>query len=99
MLFADMDQLTEDAVAARKAGLSYGKYKALQNPVVIEKKSKIGIETDRCVVCGCEFMPTDNRRRKVCGAKCRKILAAQRALENKHKKAAKESAACAVALE
>lgn len=95
-----MDQLAEDAVAARKAGLSYGKYKAMQNPVVIEApKIKIGIETEGCIVCGCEFIPTDNRRRLVCGAKCRKIRDAQRALEYKRKKAEKESAACAVAPE
>ena len=35
-----MDQLAKDAAEARKAGMSYGQWKATQEPVVIRRPEK-----------------------------------------------------------
>ena len=57
----EMDQLTLDSIAAQKAGMSYGKWKALQyKPVVVpvavepepEKVSKPTPPERRCPACG-----------------------------------------------
>lgn len=68
------DKLSREAAMALAANMSYGKWKAMQKPVKIEpKKDKVGIETSICAYCGCEFIPSDNRNRKYCGARCRKL--------------------------
>lgn len=67
----EIDRLAQESTMAIAAGMSYGKWKALQTPTVIEKpKEKPGI---RCVCewCGKEFIQRDNRRRKYCGDTCR----------------------------
>ena len=71
-----LDNIDKDSIQCMKDGFGvhYGRWKAAQVPVKVEpKKSKIGIETSICAYCGCEFIPSDNRNRKYCGARCRKL--------------------------
>ena len=49
-----MDNLAKDAKSARGAGMSYGKWKAMQ-PVVEFGESKLPDGWRRCVVCGKPF--------------------------------------------
>lgn len=70
-----MDKLSRDAAAARAAGLSYGKWRALQ-----EEKTR-GLERQaqepahgqekrkNCIVCG-QPIPAETRRRLYCGEQC-----------------------------
>ena len=68
------DNLSRDADMALAANMSYGKWKAMQEPVKITpKKNLIKIQTDICAYCGCEFTSNDNRNRKYCGDRCRKL--------------------------
>ena len=67
------DKLSQEAAMALAAGMSYGKWKAMQNPVKIEpKKLPIGIETKKCPWCGVEFFSMDNKT-KYCSKRCRKL--------------------------
>ena len=64
------DQLSEDATAALAAGLSYGKYKALQRENMLPKTvpTTATVEGDFvCVICG---KPFSARKRKYCGPEC-----------------------------
>lgn len=66
------DQLAEDAAAAKAAGLSYGKYKALQRenllPSIKKPLPKVA-SGPLCMICG-QPMPTTGCRRKYCGPAC-----------------------------
>lgn len=69
-----MDKLAQEASQALAAGMSYGKWKAMQAPVKIEPKpDPFKIKTYICAYCGAEFAPDDNRYRKYCGDRCRKL--------------------------
>lgn len=64
------DQLSEDAAAALAAGLSYGKYKALQRENMLPQtvpatETAEGVSV--CVMCG---KPISVRKRKYCGPEC-----------------------------
>ena len=64
------DQLSEDATAALAAGLSYGKYKALQRENMLPQTdpSTTTVESKSiCVVCG---KPVPVKKRKYCGPEC-----------------------------
>lgn len=64
-----MDNLARDAILAKKAGLSYGQWKAMQKPVVKkEKKAKNGWK--KCKGCGKLFEPRNNKQ-KYCDIVCR----------------------------
>lgn len=68
------DQLAQDAAAALAAGMTYGKWKAMQLVVPIEHKlMPPAIETRRCVVCGVEFVGNYHARNKYCSARCSRI--------------------------
>ena len=70
----EMDKLSQDVHQALAACMSYGKWKAMQVPVKIEKKpDPFKIQTRICAYCGCEFVSDDNRNRIYCGARCRKL--------------------------
>ena len=62
------DQLDLDAKAASDAGMSYGMWKAMQNPVRIVPKKQGHKFT--CLMCGVEFMRYDNRQVKYCSWDC-----------------------------
>ena len=61
MRIREPDALSRDAAAARAAGLSYGKYKALQNEAgehkIDPKREKVPVDVKVCPVCGCLFLP------------------------------------------
>ena len=64
------DQLAEDATAALAAGLSYGKYKALQRenmlPHAVPSTATVE-DKSICAVCG---QPIPVKKRKYCGPEC-----------------------------
>ena len=72
-----MDQLTLDCIAARKAGMTYGKWKALQPRVEVvmpeqeveEPEVEKGIPKQLCRTCGKEIVGHANRR--YCNDDCR----------------------------
>lgn len=64
-----IDKLDRDAKAASDAGLSYGKYMAMKNPVKIEPPKKGTQHT--CAMCGKEFIRYDNRAVKYCSMECK----------------------------
>ena len=63
-----MDNLAREAVIARASGMSYGKWKAMQNPTKIEpvKEQK----KTKCLNCGAEIVNAGNRARKYCDSYC-----------------------------
>ena len=65
----EMDQLTKDAVAARKAGMTYGKYIAMTKPVNTVPEEEGYRHT--CAHCGVEFITRYRRLRKFCSDQCR----------------------------
>lgn len=66
----EMDQLTKDCIAARKAGLSYGKWKALQAPQK-PKKEKEKHSDKFCRVCGA-MIPKTSKRMAFCSYDCQR---------------------------
>lgn len=69
-----MDQLSRDARAARKLGLSYGKYIALYKPKQppaerYPKKSEQSDQEPRCAFCG-KIIPKNGKNRKYCSGAC-----------------------------
>ena len=75
-----MDHLTQVVLAAQAAGMSYGKYVALQhelgrNPVPPALKRRIADETEeqeerRCEICGAILRPGIRGTVKTCGPVC-----------------------------
>ena len=65
-----MDSLTQNAIAAKKAGMSYGKWKALQKPVKIQKTIPEGWLI--CQWCGKPFKPKSKRKPKFCDCFCQR---------------------------
>ena len=75
------DKLAQEVHQALAAGMSYGKWKAMQEPVKIEPKNlPIGIETKTCAYCGAEFYSEDPRK-KYCGIRCRQKRNSETAVE------------------
>lgn len=60
-----MDKLSQDVAKAMAAGMSYGKWKAMQDPVVIKPKEK-----HYCLNCGRELIPKTRNPPKYCDAYC-----------------------------
>ena len=68
-----MDKLAQDAAAALAAGMSYGKWKAMQTPVAIEKKEETPEEWRTCKCCGKPFKPNKYGKRQLyCEVECQK---------------------------
>ena len=65
----EMDQLTKDCIEARKAGMTYGKWKAMQPP----KKTPDRVEEEPsgkyCRVCG-KMIPLMSPRKVYCSNAC-----------------------------
>lgn len=61
-----MDKLTKSAIAARRAGLTYGQYMAMQPPYV---KPEVPDGWKRCEYCGKGFKPVQGKR--FCDVECR----------------------------
>lgn len=64
-----MDRLSRNAMLAREAGMTYGKWKALQPRVEIEKKP-LPKGWKECPICGKEFKPVVQQQR-YCDPGCR----------------------------
>lgn len=62
-----IDKLAQDASKALAAGLSYGKWMAMQEPVKVEKEPEKGYKT--CPQCGKKFKAGKNK--KYCEEYCR----------------------------
>lgn len=93
-----MDKLSRDSTAAIKAGMSYGKYMAMKNPVKITPpKPEVEAEPKRyvCEFCGKEFWRTKNYRYKFCSEGCKeKYQTRKEALERQSQKEAKICVVC-----
>jgi hypothetical protein len=82
-----MDKLSQEVHQALAAGMSYGKWKAMQTPVKIEPKPDlIKYETKICAYCGAEYYVEDNRPRKYCGTRCKKLAGAEIASKHRWRK-------------
>ena len=68
----ELDQLTKDSIAAQKAGMSYGKWKALRPMKTKPHKEPIEVVTDKptCIVCG-KPLPEATRRKVYCSDECK----------------------------
>jgi hypothetical protein len=62
-----MDRLAMESTAAWNAGMSYGRWKAMQTPVIPQKKEPEKVGTwYTCEHCGKRFFKADKRPRKYC---------------------------------
>lgn len=66
-----MDKLSWENAQALAAHMSYGKWKAKQAPVKIEKVEVIPEGWCKCEYCGKVFKPTIKRPQKFCDTVCR----------------------------
>lgn len=67
----EMDNLAKDAASALAAGMSYGRWKALQdNPVAVKKKDEIPENWKVCPHCGKSFKPRPKSRQIYCEVYC-----------------------------
>lgn len=75
------DNLAKDAMLARKAGMTYGQWKALQPVVKFERKP----DERECVCefCGKTFVKLTNQKRKYCDWTCSNNAANARLKERK----------------
>lgn len=64
-----MDNLAREAKLARKAGMTYGKWKAMQKPAK-PKKKQIPEGWRECIYCGKPFKPS-HPSQKYCDIYCR----------------------------
>ena len=89
-----MDQLTKDCIAAQKAGMSYGKWKALQyKPPVVEVEPepeevhKVKQAPKRiCRLCGAELPSYMHGLKRYCSEYCREERNRRSAKEYYHRK-------------
>lgn len=75
------DKLAQEVNMALAAGMSYGKWKALQTPTVIEEPKPVVRRMKKCALCGAEFPVYDNRPRSYCGEQCRQVINDRRKYE------------------
>ena len=79
----EMDQLTKDCIEARKAGMTYGKWKAMQPPrKKAPKKEEEKPSGKYCRVCG-KMIPLTSPRKVYCSDACMKKYDYYRAKKNK----------------
>lgn len=70
----ELDKLSRDAAAARAAGMTYGKWKALQpaQPATASEEVRpTGKYEFTCAFCGKKFYRSDRTPRKYCSDDCR----------------------------
>ena len=90
-----MDRLAKQAMIAKQANMSYGKWKATQAPVKIAKK-EYPADWPLCEHCGKPFKPLQGKR--FCDVECRKEAYREKEREISrnyyltHKKCKKEGA-------
>lgn len=82
----EMDNLAKDAASALAAGMSYGKWKALQeNPVPEKKTDEIPEGWKTCKRCGKPFNPK-SKTQKYCEALCQIETAKEKDRERHNKR-------------
>ena len=74
----EMDNLAKDAAAALAAGMSYGKWKAMQDPVKIEREPGLPTGWKRCRWCNEPFVAKP--KQQYCGVYCQKTAQRERAM-------------------
>lgn len=83
-----MDRLTADSIAAAKAGMTYGKWKALHPKTEVNDIPQKDVKL--CVICGCVIgkrsSTSGQQRRRYCSAKCADEAVNIRARERYHKR-------------
>lgn len=57
-----MDKLSQEVAMAHAAGMSYGKWKAMQEPVKIVKPDTLPEGWKKCELCGKPFKPRKGKR-------------------------------------
>lgn len=73
-----MDNLARNAFLARQAGMSYGKWKAMQGPVKPPERKgyeKLGI----CKYCRKTFLQSRSNKRQYCDSYCKDEASKERA--------------------
>lgn len=82
-----MDNLSATALAARKAGMSYGQYVALNGVRFINKPIVVDVPTKICPECGNKFSLKGRRADKVyCDAECQRRFQDKRAMQRYHER-------------
>ena len=87
----ELDQLTMDSIAAQKAGMSYGMWKALHpNTKVVENnQAEVAVpqgELRYCLNCGEQISPYAHRNSLYCCPECAYAAKRARAIEHYHTK-------------
>ena len=76
------DKLSRENAQALAAGMSYGKWKAMQPVVPIKPKPPKECYIEHiCEHCGCTFVRFDNMQVKYCGDMCRNAAFRKKAKE------------------
>ena len=65
-----IDKLAQEVSMAFDAGMSYGKWKAMQDPVMYEKPTDCELVV--CKYCGKQFKPKVKKRQIYCDIYCQK---------------------------
>lgn len=65
-----IDKLAQEVAMALAAGMSYGKWKAMQDPVKCEKPKDCELVV--CKYCGKQFKPKVKKRQIYCDIYCQK---------------------------
>ena len=87
---AKLDKLTQDSIAARKAGMSYGQYMASRyQPPVIEVDVP-DPEARYCIRCGTEIPKTAHKSRRYCSEPCHNEARREMTAAKYHEKKLKE---------
>lgn len=80
----EMDKLAQDAIAAQKAGMSYGQYMATKEPAVIKPKPLPGVvRMVVCRYCGKEFPVYHHKNKVYCDTFCRDLYYKQQLRERR----------------
>ena len=67
-----VDKLAQEVEMAMAAGMSYGKWKAMQEPVEQENPTELEPELVVCKCCGKQFRPKLKRRQIYCYFLCQR---------------------------
>ena len=89
-----MDNLDKDVAKAKKAGMSYGKWKALQPQKKVKKTDFTldeKVELHYCINCG-KPIPHWDKRKRICSPECRYERQLQLARYTDRKKRGQEEA-------
>jgi predicted nucleic acid-binding Zn ribbon protein len=78
-----MDNLARNAMLARQAGMSYGKWKALQHRAEPAKKETKSEWERVCPYCGETFIKMNRRRKIFCSDYCRIEVEKERTRQRK----------------